>query len=88
MAAGVLHAARQRGLSIPEDVSVVGFDDTPIAAHIWPPLTTVRWPIISMARSAALKVVGDVIDPGGEVAEPSMFLSTLVRRASVAPPAR
>jgi LacI family transcriptional regulator len=88
MAAGVLHAARQRGLSIPEDVSVVGFDDTPIAAHIWPPLTTVRWPIISMARSAALKVVGAVIDPGGEVAEPSMFLSTLVRRASVAPPAR
>jgi LacI family transcriptional regulator len=48
----------------------------------------VRWPIISMARSAALKVVGAVIDPGGEVAEPSMFLSTLVRRASVAPPAR
>jgi LacI family transcriptional regulator len=66
-------------------VSVVGFDDTAIAAHIWPPLTTVRWPIISMARSAALKVVGHVIHPDGEVSEPSMFLSTLVRRASVAP---
>lgn len=86
MAAGVLHAARQRGLDVPEDLSIVGFDDTAIAAHIWPPLTTVRWPIISMARSAALKLVGDVIDPDADVDEPSMFMSTLVRRASVAPP--
>ena len=86
MAAGVIHAARQRGLTVPEDVSVIGFDDTAIAAHIWPPLTTVRWPIISMARSAAFKLVGDMINPGAEVDEPSMFLSTLVRRASVAPP--
>jgi LacI family transcriptional regulator len=86
MAAGALHAARQRGLDVPQDLSIVGFDDTAIAAHIWPPLTTVRWPIISMARSAALKLVGDVIDPDSDVDEPSMFLSTLVRRASVAPP--
>jgi LacI family transcriptional regulator len=71
---------------VPDDLSIIGFDDTAIAAHIWPPLTTVRWPIISMARSAALKLVGDVIDPEAEVDEPSMFLSTLVRRASVAPP--
>jgi LacI family transcriptional regulator len=87
MAAGVVHAARQRGLSIPEDLSIIGFDDTSIAAHMWPPLTTVRWPIISMARSAALKLVGDVIHPDSEADEPSMFLSTLVRRASVSPPA-
>jgi LacI family transcriptional regulator len=86
MAAGVVHAARQRGLAIPDDLSIIGFDDTAIAAHMWPPLTTVRWPIISMARSAALKLVGDMIDPGTEVDEPSMFVSTLVRRASVAPP--
>lgn len=86
MAAGVVHAARQRGLSIPDDLSIIGFDDTSIAAHMWPPLTTVRWPIISMARSAALKLVGDVIDPGNEVSEPSMFISTLVRRASVTSP--
>ena len=86
MAAGVLHAARQRDLHVPQDLSIIGFDDTAIAAHIWPPLTTVRWPIISMARSAALKLVGDVIDPESHVDEPSLFLSTLVRRASVAPP--
>jgi LacI family transcriptional regulator len=86
MAAGVLHAARQRGLNVPADLSLIGFDDTAIAAHMWPPLTTVRWPIISMARSAALKLVGDAIDPANAPDEPSMFVSTLVRRASVAPP--
>ncbi len=86
MAAGVVHAARQRGISVPEALSVIGFDDTAIAAHIWPPLTTVRWPIISMARSAAMKIVGDVVEPEREVEEASIFLSTLVHRASVAPP--
>ena len=86
MAAGVVHAARQRGISVPEDLSVIGFDDTAIAAHIWPPLTTVRWPIISMARSAAMKLVGDVIAPDRPAESSSMFLSTLVHRASVAPP--
>jgi LacI family transcriptional regulator len=83
MAAGVLHVARQRGLDVPADLSILGFDDTPIAAHIWPPLTTVRWPIVSMARAAALKLVAD---GSAEVSEPSVFLSTLVKRASVAPP--
>lgn len=86
MAAGVLHAAMQRGLNVPQDLSIVGFDDTAIAAHIWPPLTTIRWPTISMGRSAALKLVGDIIDPGSNVDEPSLFVSTLVRRGSVAPP--
>ncbi|MGN6374505.1 MAG: LacI family DNA-binding transcriptional regulator [Sphingomonas sp.] len=83
MAAGVIHAARARGLEIPGDLSIIGFDDTPIAAHIWPPLTTVRWPIASMARSAALKLITGEEEP---VTEPSMFRSTLIRRASVAPP--
>lgn len=81
MAAGVLHVARQRGLDVPADLSIIGFDDTPIAAHIWPPLTTVRWPIVSMARAAALKLVAGEEEA---VREPSVFLSTLVKRASVA----
>jgi LacI family transcriptional regulator len=90
MAAGVMHAARQRGLSVPDDLSLIGFDDTPIAAHIWPPLTTVRWPIIPMARSAALKLLAGMMedDDVESGAEPSLFLSTLIRRASVAPPRR
>ena len=88
MAAGVIHAACQRGWTVPRDLSVIGFDDTPIAAHMWPPLTTVRWPIASMARSAALKLIAGIADNDDEagVQEPSMFLSTLIRRSSVAPP--
>ena len=38
MAAGVVFAARERGIAVPDELSVIGFDDTPIAAHIWPPL--------------------------------------------------
>jgi LacI family transcriptional regulator len=85
MATGIVFAARQRGISVPEDLSVIGFDDTPFAAHMWPPLTTVRWPIVSMARSAALKLVANAsVEDSPD--EPSMFLSTLVRRSSVGPP--
>lgn len=90
MAAGIIHAACQRGMSVPQDLSVIGFDDTPIAAHMWPPLTTVRWPIASMARSAALKLINDTDDetPIPYDQEPVRFLSTLIRRGSVAPPRR
>lgn len=79
MAAGVLHAARERGVDVPRDLSIVGFDDTAIAAHIWPPLTTVRWPIAEMAYSAALKL----IHPEQADEAQSLFLSDLVKRASV-----
>jgi LacI family transcriptional regulator len=78
MAAGVLHAARERGIAVPEDLSIVGFDDTAIAAHLWPPLTTVRWPIVEMARAAAMKV----IDPAHAKDQPSFFESSLITRAS------
>ena len=80
MAAGVVHAAREAGLSVPEDLSIIGFDDTAIAATIWPPLTTVRWPIRTMARTAALKL----IEPGGAGGAQSLFLTEFVPRASVA----
>ncbi|MBW8743108.1 MAG: LacI family DNA-binding transcriptional regulator [Sphingomonas sp.] len=86
MAAGVLLAARQRGLSVPEQLSIVGFDDQPLAARLWPPLTTVHWPMKAMGRSAALKLIGDMIDENEDIEEPSMFVSTLVKRGSVAPP--
>jgi len=85
MAAGVLFAARQRGLSVPEQLSIVGFDDQPLAARLWPPLTTVHWPMKAMGRSAALKLITG-IDGDEEAEEPSMFLSTLVKRGSVAQP--
>ncbi|MGC6400922.1 LacI family DNA-binding transcriptional regulator [Sphingomonas sp. FW199] len=85
MAAGVLHTARQRGLEVPRDLSIVGFDDTTIASYLWPPLTTVRWPIATMARAAALKLISDGEAPADK--GDSLFVSTLIRRASVAAPA-
>ncbi|MEV4090481.1 substrate-binding domain-containing protein, partial [Nonomuraea fuscirosea] len=64
MAFGVFEAARQRGLRVPEDLSVVGFDDLPLAKSAWPPLTTVRQPLQEMAALATRTVLamghGDV----------------------------
>ena len=82
MAAGALHAARARGLDVPQDVSIVGFDDTAIAAAIWPPLSTVRWPIRAMGRSAARKL----IHREAASQEQSLFPTEFIARASVAPP--
>jgi len=85
MAAGVLYAARLRGIEVPEQLSIIGFDDTPLTTRVWPPLTTVRWPIAAMGRAAALKLIGTAIGEEAEVSEPSLFSSTLIRRSSVAP---
>ena len=65
---GVYEAARQLGLRIPEDVSVVGFDDVQTAAFLGPALTTVRQPLQDMARAAVRMLVealstDDVIQP-------------------------
>ncbi|GGI84475.1 LacI family transcriptional regulator [Polymorphobacter multimanifer] len=86
MASGALHAARRLGLDVPADLSIIGFDDTAIAAHIWPPLTTVRWPIVEMGKAAARKLLAGTIDAQPEVPGEALFLSQLIHRASVAPP--
>ncbi len=52
MAAGVLAAAGRCGLSVPSDLSVVGFDDSPLASTVWPPLTTLSQPVAKMAAKA------------------------------------
>jgi DNA-binding LacI/PurR family transcriptional regulator len=52
MALGAIRACRERGLAVPGDVSVVGFDDSPLIAFTDPPLTTVRKPIGAMASAA------------------------------------
>jgi LacI family transcriptional regulator len=57
MAAGVMAIAHQRGWKIPTDLSIAGFDDNPIAAQIWPQLTTVRQPVTDMARDAAKMLI-------------------------------
>jgi LacI family transcriptional regulator len=86
MAAGVYHVARQMGLSIPRDLSVVGFDDTPVSLRLWPALTTVRWPILEMGQAAAerlLRAENGAVAPNGE-AKP--FPAHFIVRDSTAPP--
>jgi LacI family transcriptional regulator len=53
MALGVMTAAGRQGLRLPGDLSVAGFDDSPIAQVVWPELTTIRQPVEAMARAAA-----------------------------------
>ncbi len=52
MAAGLIAAAHKSGLSVPEELSIAGFDDSVIATVVWPQLTTVRQPIKEMAAAA------------------------------------
>ena len=83
MAIGAMIACRRSGLRIPEDISIVGFDDTPLSSHVWPSLTTVHWPIKQMAFNAARKIVSPESDP---IQLEWMLPSTLVERGSVVPP--
>ncbi|WP_327085153.1 LacI family transcriptional regulator [Nonomuraea sp. NBC_01738] len=57
MALGAIRACRERGLSVPGDVSIVGYDDSPLIAFTDPPLTTVRQPIQAMVTAAVLTLM-------------------------------
>ncbi|MGW9133927.1 LacI family DNA-binding transcriptional regulator [Streptomyces sp. NPDC055681] len=84
-ALGVYEAARELGLRIPEDLSVVGFDDLPLTRWIGPPLTTVRQPLIEMAETAARLVLD--LSRGQQPATTRVDLATnLVVRSSTAAP--
>ncbi len=63
MAIGLLSALRERGLRVPEDVSVVGFDDVPGAAYLFPPLTTVRQDFAALGGLIMQKVLIAVEEP-------------------------
>lgn len=81
MATGVLIAARKKGLDLPKDLSIIGFDDTPLSEHVWPALTTVHWPIEEMAHNAAKKLTATPEDiPVKDV----VLKSKLIKRDSVA----
>lgn len=84
MAFGVFEAVRQRGLRVPDDISVVGFDDLPEARWASPPLTTVRQPLAEMGVVAARTVLA--LAQGQDLDSRRVELATeLVTRVSTAP---
>lgn len=89
MAAGAIAAAHQAGLRVPEDLSIVGYDDTANASSLWPPLTTVRQPIREMA-STAIEMLGHHVGRDRPVSasetERRTLAHELVIRDSAGPP--
>ncbi|MEU1477578.1 LacI family DNA-binding transcriptional regulator [Streptomyces sp. NPDC001668] len=86
MAIGVIRALLEAGLRVPEDVSVVGFDDIPVSAYVTPPLTTVRQPFDAVAHEGLRLLVQAIEKPDAEPARASDPPVELVVRASTAPP--
>jgi LacI family transcriptional regulator len=85
VAYGARLALYRHDIRIPEDVSLVGFDDLEISAYITPPLTTVRQPILEMGRLAS-KMILELLS-GQEIIAPNIQAELIVRE-STAPPAR
>lgn len=88
IALGVLEAAQRKGISVPRQLSVIGFDDIPLAGSPLVNLTTIRQPVDSMARTAASLLVermrpGSISSPAREV-----LPIQLVRRSTTAEPPR
>ena len=61
-----MHAIHDAGLDIPRDVSIIGFDDIPEAAHFWPPLTTVRQDFAELGRRCIALLLADIGGTGGD----------------------
>ncbi|MDQ0613976.1 DNA-binding LacI/PurR family transcriptional regulator [Microbacterium sp. W4I4] len=83
MALGVIHGLHERGLRVPDDVSVVGFDDLPDARHFLPPLTTVRQDFAALGRLALSSIISAIDGEDNEQRE--MIAPKLKIRASTAP---
>jgi DNA-binding LacI/PurR family transcriptional regulator len=84
MAAGALEAARHRGLSVPSNFSIVGYDDIPLGALLSPPLTTINQDKDSLAR-AAVDLLLDEIESSQHTHRQVLLMPTLVVRGSTGP---
>jgi DNA-binding LacI/PurR family transcriptional regulator len=85
MAIAGIGVARERGLRVPEDLSVIGYDDISLARHIDPPLSTIRQDPVAAGRITAARLLA--VLNGSPPSRGSLPEPTLVLRASTAPPA-
>jgi LacI family transcriptional regulator len=87
MAAGAMGVLNDNGIDVPREISLIGFDDVLISRYVRPRLTTVRYPIVTMATQAAeLALALAEHRPPPEITH--LFSPTLVRRHSVVRPGR
>jgi LacI family transcriptional regulator len=87
MAVAAIAAARNLGLSVPQDLSVAGFDNSEVSRTAWPPLTTVHQPVREMAWDAANRLIAMLdADTDGDAPRRRDHLHELLVRASTAPP--
>lgn len=84
MALGAIRAAHSRGLRVPEDVSVVGFDDSPLIAFTEPPLTTVRQPVDALGRAAVDALLSEILGTPVSRAEMLFHPELVVRNSTQA----
>ncbi len=85
IAFGAMRTLRERGVRIPEDLSITGFDDCPFAAYAAPPLTTVRHPVGEAGYRAARAIDRFLSSPGGEPPWREVLPTGLVERSSTGP---
>jgi len=91
MAAGVLQVAHDNGLQVPDDLSIVGFDDTPVSRAVWPAMTTVHQPIFHMTKRATemlFEAIGDGVGAADNIPRPRLqiFDAPLIKRQTTAAP--
>ncbi len=84
VAIGVIHTLQKAGIRVPEQISVMGFDDIPLAKAFLPALTTIHYPAQEMGRLAALMIVDLLSDHAQEMSLSMKLSPRLVIRNSVA----
>jgi LacI family repressor for deo operon, udp, cdd, tsx, nupC, and nupG len=82
MAVGTIRAARDLGLRVPQDLSVIGFDDMPLASYFDPPLTTVRQDTFAIGRACASMLIDVLEGPTDAPWQVAMTTELVVRQST------
>jgi LacI family transcriptional regulator len=82
---GVMEVIRERGLQIPNDISIIGFDDIPQASITYPKLSTVRQPLEQMGNAAVLMLLEHLEDPSREMGQVTLTTELIIRDSCQSP---
>ncbi len=83
LAIGALHAIHERGLRVPEDIAIAGFDDIVFARHLFPPLTTARMPAHELGQRAAEILFKRLEEPERDLVQETMPVQLIVRQSTI-----